>query len=260
MAPRWPGPSRQRCRSATASPSRLDGLAEVFGHVAVGGHVQQDGAGVADQAEGPAGDDAGADDAGERVHPQPAEGAGEQQADDHQHRDGGVGHDVDDGGAHVVVAMRGAVRVLRVRQRRRVSSPRWRPHREGMGFGDFVDRFKKAGARGKAKTWLAPSGRMVSMVPAASARRSVPRRRKRGGTPSSKISSGAVPALVGDCVRLRHRRGHGRGRGLVMVVAAAAEQPGAGDVHDEAEAGDGDRLGEMDRHRGEEAGRPPRSR
>ena len=78
----------------------------------IGVHVEQDGAGVADQAEGPTGDDAGTDDAGERVHPEPAERAGEQQADDHQHRNGGVGDDVDHGGAHVVVAMRRAVRVL----------------------------------------------------------------------------------------------------------------------------------------------------
>ena len=36
----------------------------------------------------------------------------EQQADDDQHRHGGVGHDMDDRGAHVVVAGRRAVRVL----------------------------------------------------------------------------------------------------------------------------------------------------
>ena len=48
----------------------------------VGVHVEQDAAGVADQAVGPAGDDERADDPGERVHPQPAKGPGQQQPDD----------------------------------------------------------------------------------------------------------------------------------------------------------------------------------
>ena len=39
-----------------------------------------------------------------------------------------------------------------------------------------------------------------------------------------------------------------------MMMLAAAQQPGAGDIHREAEAGDRDRLGEVDRHRREQAG------
>src|SRR5208282_193365 len=43
----------------------------------------------------------------ERVHPEPAKRAGEQQPHDDENRYGGVSDDLDNGGAHIVVAMRG---------------------------------------------------------------------------------------------------------------------------------------------------------
>ena len=46
-----------------------------------------------------------ADEAGERVHPKPAEAARQQQADDDENRNRRVGHHMDQGRAHVVVAM-----------------------------------------------------------------------------------------------------------------------------------------------------------
>src|SRR5271166_4807665 len=60
----------------------LNGLAQLACHALVGVHVEQDRSGVADQAVRPTGDDASPDDTGERVHPKPSKGAGEQQADD----------------------------------------------------------------------------------------------------------------------------------------------------------------------------------
>jgi hypothetical protein len=53
-----------------------------------------------------------ADDAGQRIHPQPAKGARKQQTDDDQHGHRGVGGHVDHGGAHIVVARRRPVDVL----------------------------------------------------------------------------------------------------------------------------------------------------
>ena len=55
----------------------LNGLAQIVRHMPVRIHVEQDRAGVPDQAVRPAGDDDSADDARKRVHPEPAEGAGE---------------------------------------------------------------------------------------------------------------------------------------------------------------------------------------
>ena len=75
-------------------------------------HVEQNGAGVADQSVGPACDHAGTNDAHQRVDPEPAEGAGEQQAQDDEHGDGGVREDVNDRGAHVVVAPHISMRVV----------------------------------------------------------------------------------------------------------------------------------------------------
>jgi hypothetical protein len=70
----------------------------------VGDGVEQDGAGVAGQAPGPAQDDAGADQPDHRVHEHLAEQPGREQADDGQDRGRGVGQDVDVGRAQVEVA------------------------------------------------------------------------------------------------------------------------------------------------------------
>jgi len=47
----------------------------------------------------------GADDAGDRVHPDPAKCLGQQQTDDGKHRYSCIGDDMDKGGTHVVIAM-----------------------------------------------------------------------------------------------------------------------------------------------------------
>ena len=102
----------------------LNRLAQIVRHAPVGVHVEQDRSGVADQAIGPTRDHAGADDSGQRVHPEPAERAGEQQSDNDQHRNRRVGDHVDDGGAHVVVAApprRALARALRTRRRNRLA-------------------------------------------------------------------------------------------------------------------------------------------
>ncbi len=90
----------------------LDRLADFLGHARIRRPVEQDAAGVAQQSDRPVGDDDRADEAGQRVHPEPAERARQQQSDDHQHRDGGVGHHVNDGGPHIVVAVMRAVAVF----------------------------------------------------------------------------------------------------------------------------------------------------
>ncbi len=89
----------------------LDRRAQSRGQPRVRVHVEQHRAGVADQAGRPTDDDAGADQAGERVHPQPAEAAGQQQADDDQDRHRRVGHDVHHRRAQIVVAMDGIMGV-----------------------------------------------------------------------------------------------------------------------------------------------------
>src|SRR5579863_6982629 len=77
----------------------------LLGHGTVRHAIEQDGAGIADEPDRPARDDERADKACQRVHPDPAELARQQQADDHQHRDRSVSRDMDDGGAHIVVAV-----------------------------------------------------------------------------------------------------------------------------------------------------------
>ena len=90
----------------------LNGLSQFARHAPIGVHVEQDRPGVADQAIRPTGDDASPYDAGERVHPKPSESAREQQADDDKHGHGGVGHDVNDGRPHVVVARGRSLRMF----------------------------------------------------------------------------------------------------------------------------------------------------
>jgi hypothetical protein len=95
-----------------AVPGRPHGVPDSLLDPPIGVHVQQDSASVPDEAVRPARDDARAYDARKRVHPQPAEGTRQEQADDDQHRHCRVRHHVDDRGSHVVVAVRGAVGVV----------------------------------------------------------------------------------------------------------------------------------------------------
>jgi hypothetical protein len=90
----------------------LNGLTQIVRHVRIGVHIQQDRTSVADQPVRPTRDDTSTRDTREGVHPEPAKGPGEQQADDHAHRYSGVGNHVDHGGAHVVVTFGCPMRVL----------------------------------------------------------------------------------------------------------------------------------------------------
>jgi hypothetical protein len=83
----------------------FDRRAHALGHAAIWSHVQQDGTGVADERIGPSGDNDSANEADHRIHPRPAEKAAQQKGDDDKERDRGVGQDVHDGGAHIVVAV-----------------------------------------------------------------------------------------------------------------------------------------------------------
>src|ERR1700722_18017339 len=83
----------------------LDRLANFLGHLRIRHAIEQDATGVTYQRDRPVGDDQRADEAGKRVHPEPTEGACQQQAENHQNRHRGVRHDMHDGGPHVVVAV-----------------------------------------------------------------------------------------------------------------------------------------------------------
>ena len=71
--------------------------------------VEKHGTAIADEAISPSGDDHRANQAGDRIHPGPAEQAAEQQADNDHHRNRSVAQHVDDGGTHIVVALHRAV-------------------------------------------------------------------------------------------------------------------------------------------------------
>ena len=77
-----------------------------------GVHTEQDGAGVANETISPGGDDDGTAKTDDRVHPRPAKEATKKQPDDDQHRNPRIRQDMNDGGAHVVVARRCTVCVL----------------------------------------------------------------------------------------------------------------------------------------------------
>ena len=78
---------------------------DLLGKARIRRSVEQDSAGIAYETNRPARNYECADKACEWVHPEPAEGARKQQAHDHKHRDGGICGDMDDGRAHVVVAV-----------------------------------------------------------------------------------------------------------------------------------------------------------
>ena len=76
-APRRDGPAQPPdMQVGQPVPIGLDFLPQPFGQLPVRVHIQQDTSGIAHQPVRPACDDAGADDAGQRVHPQPAEASG----------------------------------------------------------------------------------------------------------------------------------------------------------------------------------------
>ncbi len=232
----------------------LDFLTQSVGHTLVGIHVEQDGAGVPDQAIGPAGDDASPDDAGERVHPKPAKGAGEQQADDHKHRHGGVGDHMDDGGAHVVVAGGRSMRVLVLFEHDGIvllADPHRR--REGMRFRNLVMRFQEATLVTHREA-----------LPRAIRTQRFDRRRLRR---QSGAGDGPQPKARRYPVfkHFEHNEPVG-GRDLmrfVMVVAfmrvtmamtmavavmlTTAQQPCARDIHRKTKTGNRDRFGKMNR-------------
>ena len=160
-----PRPRRQTCRSVRRSPSASISCRRRLVRRAVGVHVEQDAAGVAHQPVGPARDHAGADDAGQRVHPQPAERPRQQQPDDHQHRHRGIRHHMHDGGAHVVVAMgrrHGRGLLLEHGGRRRRADAELTVNACGSGISSTLS--SSAADRAKAKICRAPSGRTVSAV------------------------------------------------------------------------------------------------
>lgn len=99
----WPQSPEVQVGDAVALA--LDHALDLLGHVGVGHAVEQDGAGVADESDRPACDHKRTNEAGQRVHPEPAERPRQDQAHNDEHRDGGIGHDVNDRSPHVVVAM-----------------------------------------------------------------------------------------------------------------------------------------------------------
>src|SRR6202158_3353491 len=143
--PEMPRPQAPKMEIGERITLGLDFLTQLVGHALVGIHIEQNRAGVPDQAIGPTGDDASPDDASERIHPKPAKGASEQQTDDHKQRYGGVGDNMDHGGTHVVVAGGRSVRVFVLFENDGIillSDPHRRS--EGMWFRNLVTRFQEA--------------------------------------------------------------------------------------------------------------------
>lgn len=86
-------------------PFRLDSFLKIGRHMPVRCHVEEDGASIPDQSIRPAGNDAGASDTGEWVHPEPTQRACKHQTRNDQDRNSGIRHDMDDCGPHIVVAV-----------------------------------------------------------------------------------------------------------------------------------------------------------
>ncbi len=87
----------------------LDPVADHGFEVFVDADVEQHGAGIADQPEGPAGDHETADDADHRIGPDPLRIHRDHQRRDGENRRRGVGKHMDIGGAKIVVVMAMAV-------------------------------------------------------------------------------------------------------------------------------------------------------
>lgn len=95
-------------------PLGFDQPANLLGHAGIWRPIEQDTAGVAQQAKQPVGDDKRADEAGQRVHPGLAERTRQEKADNDQHGHRSVGQNVNDRGTHVVVAVVDTVRVTMI--------------------------------------------------------------------------------------------------------------------------------------------------
>ena len=105
ISPRWPGPSRHRCRSANARLQlALQEIADFIRQAWIGIGVQQHHGAVADQAIGPGGDHESADQAADGIENAQSEIIAASQRHDGQHAGGGIGQHMDIGGAHIVVA------------------------------------------------------------------------------------------------------------------------------------------------------------
>src|SRR6266404_8780971 len=90
----------------------FDHPANFLGHARIRRAVEQDAAGVAQQPKRPIGDHKRADEAGKRVHPEPAERTGREQPHNDQNGYGGISHDMNNGSPHSVVAVMRAMRGL----------------------------------------------------------------------------------------------------------------------------------------------------
>src|SRR5215469_2529978 len=84
----------------------LDRRPHAFGHAAIGRHVEQDRAGIANKRIGPGRDYDRADETNGRIHPDPAEQAAECQPDNHEYGHGSVGKNMHDGRAQIIVPVR----------------------------------------------------------------------------------------------------------------------------------------------------------
>ncbi len=84
IAPRWPVPS---ATGGDRKSGRVPFKAyRMFSWSGLGFHVEEDRAGIADEAVGPACDDHGSDEAGKGTNPVPAENPREDEASDDEHR------------------------------------------------------------------------------------------------------------------------------------------------------------------------------
>ena len=122
----------------------LDRAAQ-FGHeLRIRNHVEQDGAGVPDQPVQPARDHKGPHDAGQRIHPEPPEYPRENEPDDQEDRDGGVGGGVNDGGSHIVVPMRAGMAVVVLLEHDAMIVTGRQPNQRGkrVRLGNFVNRLQ----------------------------------------------------------------------------------------------------------------------
>ena len=253
------------------SPSASIAVADPFRHAMVGVHVEQDGAGVADERRRPAHDDA-ARRRCRRAGPSTASRTPRQAGGRRSPRPKPPRRPGRERSPRACCcrapSRRGRARAPRTR--RWSCGPRSSPSAAnscGSGISSIDSR--KPPRSAKAKVCRVPSGRTVS-TEAPAADRAGPDarlRRKRGGTPSSNTSSTASPSGVAIRFGSSGRVVAPKSVAVSVVMPvpmpmmmAAAEQPGARDIDREAEGRDRDGFAEMDRHRVKEARRPPPSR
>src|ERR1700738_3981725 len=142
--PEMPRPQAPKMEIGELVTLGLNFLTQLVGHAFVGIHVEQDRAGVPDQAVRPTGNDASTDDASKRVHPKPPEGTGKKKANNDEKRYGGIRNHVDPGGTHVVVASRRSVRMFVFFENDGIilcADPHCR--REGVRFRNLIARLQE---------------------------------------------------------------------------------------------------------------------